>query len=340
MSQAWGSASPSSLPPPQTDVFTFLGRELPSALWELAVICVIYPVWVFILFQSKLINLLLVTITVCNCLLTSLRGQSYSVFTVRTEPLEAAIVSLPVFQSQCLECTGHTEAAQNTLTSVQPVFDAHLTRTSPQACVQMCAVTLITHGFCTWEFVHLLKSYKGGEDQRYTTSQRQRQVRKTTQHSTTNPHSCHQHLKCRRMSTTVLYFPWLLLLFSRSVVSDSLQPYGLQHTRPPCPSPTPRACSNSRPLSWWCHPIISSSVVPFSCLQSFPASVSFLMSWLFASDGQSIGASASGSVLLMNIQDWFPLGLTGLISWQCKGLSRTFSNTTYQKHQFFDAQPL
>ena len=118
------------------------------------------------------------------------------------------------------------------------------------------------------------------------------------------------------------------------------RPHGLQHTRLPCPSPTPGACSNSYPSSWWCHPTISSSVIPFSsCLQSFPASGSFLMSWLFASGGQSTGASVSVSVLLMNIQDWFPLGWTGLISLRSKGLSRIFSNTTVQKHQFFGIQP-
>ena len=104
-------------------------------------------------------------------------------------------------------------------------------------------------------------------------------------------------------------------------------------------SPSPGACSNPFPLSWWCHPTNSSSVVPFfSCLQSFPASVSFLMRWLFASHGQSIGVSASTSVLPMNIQDWSPLGLIGWISLQSKGLSRVFSNTTVQKHQFFSAQ--
>ena len=108
--------------------------------------------------------------------------------------------------------------------------------------------------------------------------------------------------------------------FSHSVVSDSLQPHGLQHARPPCPSPTPRVYSNSCPLSWWCYPTISSSVIPFSSrLQSFPASGSFQMSQLFASGGQSIGVSASASVLSMNIQDRFPLGWTGWISLQCKG---------------------
>ena len=127
--------------------------------------------------------------------------------------------------------------------------------------------------------------------------------------------------------------------FSRSVMSDSLWPHGLQHTKPPCPSPTPRVYANSCPLSLWCHSTISSSVIPFSsCLQSFPASGSFQMSWLFASSSQSIGVSASTSVLPMNIQDWFPLGWTGWISLQSKGLSRVFSNTTIQKHQFFSAQ--
>ena len=127
--------------------------------------------------------------------------------------------------------------------------------------------------------------------------------------------------------------------FSCSVVSDSLQPHGLQHARFPCTSPTPRACSNSCPSSRWCHPTISSFVIPFSsCLQSFPASGSFPMSQLFASGGQSIGASALASVLPMNIQDWFPLGWTGWISLQSKGLSRVFSTTTVQKHQFFSTQ--
>ena len=125
------------------------------------------------------------------------------------------------------------------------------------------------------------------------------------------------------------------LQFSRSVMSDSLRPHGLQHARLSCPSPTPR--NYLWPLSWWCHPIISSSVIPFSsCPQPFPASGSFQMSQLFASGGQSIEVSAS--VLPMNIQDWFPLGWTGWISLQSKGLSRVFSTTTVQKHQFFRAQ--
>ena len=126
--------------------------------------------------------------------------------------------------------------------------------------------------------------------------------------------------------------------FSHSVMSNSLWPHGLQHARPPCSSPTPRACSDSCPSSRWCHPTISSSVIPFSsCLQSFPASGSFQMSQVFASGGQSIGVSASTSVLPMNTQDWFPLGWTGWISLQSKGLSKVFSNTTVQKHQFFGA---
>ena len=123
--------------------------------------------------------------------------------------------------------------------------------------------------------------------------------------------------------------------FSHIVLSDSLQPHGPQHARLPCPSPTPRVYSNSCPLSRWCHPTISSSLVPFSCLQSFPESGSFQMSQLFASGGQSIRASASTSVLPMNIQDWFPLGWTGCRSLQSKGLSRVLFNTTVQKHQFF-----
>ena len=124
--------------------------------------------------------------------------------------------------------------------------------------------------------------------------------------------------------------------FSPSVVSDSLQPHGLQHTRLSCPLLSSRVCSNSYPLSRWCHPTISSSVVPFSsCLQSFPASGSFQMSQLFTSAGQSIRVSTSTSVLPMNTQDWSPLGWTGWISLQSKGLSRVFSNTTVQKDQFF-----
>ena len=124
--------------------------------------------------------------------------------------------------------------------------------------------------------------------------------------------------------------------FSCSVVSNSLRPHGLQHSSLPCPSPTPRVYSNSCPLSRWCHPAISSSVVPFSsCPQSLPASGSFLTSQFFTSGGQSMRVSASASVLLMNIQDWFPLGWTGWISLQSKGLSRVFSNTAVQKKQFF-----
>ena len=127
--------------------------------------------------------------------------------------------------------------------------------------------------------------------------------------------------------------------FSHSVVSDSLWPHESQHARPPCPSPTPGVHSDSHPSSQWCHPAISSSVVPFSsCPQSLPASESFPMSQLFASDGQSIGVSALASVLPLNTQDWSPLGWTGWISLQYKGLSRVFTNTTVQKHQFFSAQ--
>ena len=128
--------------------------------------------------------------------------------------------------------------------------------------------------------------------------------------------------------------------FSRSVMSDSLQPHELQHAKPPCPSTTPGAYQNSCSLSMWCHPTISSTSVSFSLRpQSFPASGSFQMSQLFAWGGQSIGVSASASVLPMNIQDWLPLGWTGLISLQSKGLSRVFSSTTIPKHQLFGAQP-
>ena len=126
---------------------------------------------------------------------------------------------------------------------------------------------------------------------------------------------------------------------SHSVVSDSLKPHESQHARPHFPSPTPGVYSNSCPLNRWCHPAISSSVISFSsCPQSLPASGSFSMSQIFPSGGQSIGVSASTSVLPMNTQEWSPLGWTGWISLQSKGLSRVFSNTTVQKHQFFGAQ--
>ena len=139
----------------------------------------------------------------------------------------------------------------------------------------------------------------------------------------------HSHSQC--LSSSVQ--------FSHSVMSDSLWPHEPQHTRPPCLKPTPGVHQNSCPLSRWCHPTISSSVVPFSsCPRSFPASRSFPMSQLFASGGQSIGVSASTSVLSMNTQDWSPLGWTGWISLQSKGLSRVFSNTTVQKHKFFSTQ--
>ena len=122
-------------------------------------------------------------------------------------------------------------------------------------------------------------------------------------------------------------------------MSDSLRSHGLQQASLPCPSPTPWACSNSCPSNQWCHPTISLSVIPFSfCFQSFSVSGSFTVSQFFTSGGQSFGVSASASVLSMNIQDWFPLGLTGWISLQSKGLSRVFSNTTVQKHQFFGSQ--
>ena len=135
--------------------------------------------------------------------------------------------------------------------------------------------------------------------------------------------------------------PWSSVQFTSVTQScPTLCNHGLQHARPPCPSPTPGVYLNSCPLSWWCHPTISSSVIPFSShLQSVPASGSFPVSQFFASGGQNIGVSASSSVLPMNIQDWFPFRLTGLISLQTKGLSRVFSNTTVQNHQFFDAHP-
>ena len=135
---------------------------------------------------------------------------------------------------------------------------------------------------------------------------------------------------------------YLFVFSSQCWVAKScltLRPHRLQHARLLCPSLSPEVCSASCPLSRWCHPTISYSVTCFSsCPQSFPASGSFPMSWFFTSGGQNIGVSGSASVLPMNTQDWFPLGLTGLISLQSKGLSRVFSNTTVQKHQFFGTQ--
>ena len=142
---------------------------------------------------------------------------------------------------------------------------------------------------------------------------------------------------CQTLTWISHQFSWVR--FSHSVMSDSLRPHELQCTRPPYPSTTPRDYSNSYPLSRWCHPAISSSVIAFSsCPQSLPASGSFPMSQLFAWGSQSIGAAASASVLPMNTQDWSALGWTGWISLQSMGLSKVFSNTTVQKHQFFSAQ--
>ena len=138
-----------------------------------------------------------------------------------------------------------------------------------------------------------------------------------------------------------LFWHWFAcsVQFSRSVVSDSLRSHESQHARPPCPSPTPGVHSDTHPSSWWCHPAISSSVVPFSsCSQPLSASESFPMSQLFAWGGQSTGVSALASFLPKNMQDWSPLEWTGWIFLQFKGLSRVFSNTTVQKHQFFGAQ--
>ena len=152
----------------------------------------------------------------------------------------------------------------------------------------------------------------------------------------------------REMSIQILYHfqlgYWDVLLlssvkFTHSVMSDSLWPHGQQHTVLACPLPSPRVCSSSWLLNGWCHPTISSSVIPFfSCPQSFPTSGSFQMSQLFTSGGERIGVSASASALSMNIQDWSPLGWTGWISLQSKGLSRVFSNTTVQKYQYFGIQ--
>ena len=137
----------------------------------------------------------------------------------------------------------------------------------------------------------------------------------------------------------MLFFPFSSVQFSCSIVSNSLWPHESQHARPPCPSATPRVHSNSCPLSQWCHPAISYSVIPFSsCPQSLPASDYYPMSQLFAWGGQSTGVSALASFLPKNTQDWSPLGWTGWISLQSKGLSRVFSNTAVQKHQFFSTQ--
>ena len=144
--------------------------------------------------------------------------------------------------------------------------------------------------------------------------------------------------KIHIISWSKVWTNWASVQFSHSVSSGSLRPHELQHAKPPCPSPTPGVYPNSCPSSRWCHPAISSSVIPFSCPQSLPGSGSFPMSQLFPWGGQSIGVSASASVLPMNTQDWSPLEWTGWISLKSKGLSRVFSNTTVRKHQFFGAQ--
>ena len=150
----------------------------------------------------------------------------------------------------------------------------------------------------------------------------------------------HKSSISKMFSRNLCKFLWIPVQFSCSVVSDSLRPHESQHARPPRPSPTPGIYSNSCPPGKWCHPAISSSVMPFSsCPQSLPALESFPVSQLFASGGQSTGVSALASVLPKNTQDWSPLGWTGWISLQSRGLSRVFSNTTVQKHQFFGAQP-
>ena len=142
------------------------------------------------------------------------------------------------------------------------------------------------------------------------------------------------------MAIKVYIVERIWLLFSCYVMSEYLPHHGLQHARLPCPSLFPRACLDSCLLSWWCHPTILLSVTPFSsCPQSFPGSGKVILSQIFASSGQSIGVSALASVLPMNIQSWFPLGLTSLVSLLSKELSRVFSNTTVWKHQFFGAQP-
>ena len=160
------------------------------------------------------------------------------------------------------------------------------------------------------------------------------ELEKVSFHSNPKDGQCQRMLKllhnCTHLSSAQ---------FSCSVMSNSLQNHGLQHARPPCPLPTSRVSSNSCPLSWSCHPTISSSVVPFSsCHQSFSASGPFQMSQPFAMGGRRIGVSASASVLPMDIQDWFLLEWTGWISLQSKGLSRVFSSTTVQKYQFFSTQ--
>ena len=159
-----------------------------------------------------------------------------------------------------------------------------------------------------------------------------------TEHSEEPWHMAFQNV-CLKVLISLKKSSISLVQFSCSVVSESLWPYGLQHARLPCLLPIPGVYSNSCPLSWWCHPTTSSSIIPFSShLQSFSASGSFPVSQFFSSGGQSIGVSASASVLPMNIQDWFPLGRTCWISLQSKGISRVFSNTTVQKHQFFSTQ--
>ena len=187
-----------------------------------------------------------------------------------------------------------------------------------------------------WEFLHW-KSFYTTENKRYNHG---KETYPSTKKRKKDTVSTKKPSKYRVVLIGLNSVRFSSVQFSCSVVSDSLGPRGLKDARLPCPSPAPGACSNSCPSSQWCvGDAISSSVVPFSaCLQSFPASGSFPMSQFFTSGGQSIGVSASASVLPVNIQDWFPLRWTGCISLQSKRLSKVFTNIAVQKHQFFSAQ--
>ena len=223
------------------------------------------------------------------------------------------VKNLPVVKEIWVQSQGQEDPLEKRMATHSSVLAWKIPWTEEPGRLQYMGSQRVRHGWSDWACMHagliILKSQKGnrpGEDMPFT--------------------------RGHRDDGLALDF----LQFSCSVMSDSLWPCELQHAGLPCPSPTLGACSNSCPLSQWCHPTISSCVVPFSsCLQSCPTSGSFPVSQFFALGGQNIRVSAS--VLPMNIQDWFPLGLTGLISLQSKGLSRVFSNTTVQKHQFFGA---
>ena len=245
--------------------------------------------------------------------LSSMWTEKFQMYKLDLEKAEEPEIKLPTF-------TGSQKKQGNSRkTSASLIMLKPLTVWITKNCGKFLEVGITDHLTC------LLRNLYAGQETTVRTG-----------HGTTDWFQIEKgvHQSCH---LAYLTYMWSSVQFSCSVVSDSLWPHGLQHARPPCPSPTPGVYPNSCPLSRWCHPTISFSVIHFSCPQSFPASGSFQMSQLLKSGGQSTGVLPSTSVLPMNTQDW-SLGWTGWISLQAKGFSRVFSNTTVQKYQFFGTQ--